>query len=89
MSSVTGNFRMQHMDGTKVTREPHIADTIVFVDGFTGDGETMWAPIVASLDRVELMKISYHLKSIVGMTYLNVIREDVAISVIGTWADLD
>jgi len=73
----------------RVVREPHIADTIVLVDGVPACGKTMMAPIVGSFDRVELMQYNYPLQSICVLRDLNLIASDVATVMIRIHTDLD
>jgi hypothetical protein len=77
------------MNRVNVVRNRRIADKILFVDGFTGNGKTMLAPIVGSLNRVELMRFNYHLENIIELLYLGAISDEVAVSLIRTWTDID
>lgn len=77
------------LDGVKIRQDSHIADKVVFVNGFPGNGKTMLAPIVSNFNRVELMKFNYHLEHIIQLSHLNAIRSDVAISLAKIWTDLD
>lgn len=89
MNTETRDFADRQAEEVRIVRDVQIADKVVFIDGFTGNGKTMLAPIVGSLDRVELMKFNYHIENIIELSYLNALREDVAISLIRTWTDLD
>jgi hypothetical protein len=72
-----------------VARDRQLAENTVIVDGLTGNGKTMVAPIVGSLHRLELMRFNYHLENVIELAYLGAISDEVAISLIRTWTDLD
>jgi hypothetical protein len=76
-------------ESVKVRQDTYLADKVVFVNGFPGNGKTMLAPIVSNFIRVELMKFNYHLEHIIQLRHLNAIRDDVAISLAKIWTDLD
>ena len=44
---------------TQLVRESHIAGTVVFVNGLSGNGKTMMAPILGSLARPEARQESW------------------------------
>lgn len=73
----------------RFVREPHIAGTVVVTNGLPGCGKTMLAPIVSSLDRVELMRFNFHLEHVCALRYLKGIQEDAAIALIRLQTDLD
>lgn len=62
----------------KVTRRPHLAEKVVFIEGQPGCGKTMLAPIVAAMDRVELLTYAYQLEHICALHYLNKLDLDSA-----------
>ena len=62
----------------KIIRKKHLAQEIVFVDGLWGCGKTMMSPIVAALDRVELLSYAYELEQICSLYSLKKISLEVA-----------
>ena len=72
----------------KVVRPGHLADNIVIADGLPGCGKTMLSPIIASLDRVELLTYAYQLENICAMHYLGKIAGDGAAVLVRMWTDL-
>ncbi|MBU2510511.1 hypothetical protein KJ966_04205 [bacterium] len=73
---------------SKLSRNYQLAEQIVFVDGLAGCGKTLFSPIIASLDRVELLHYSLNIENICALKYLNKISDDAAISMIQIQADL-
>jgi len=71
-----------------LVREGSLVDQVVIVDGQPGCGKTMLAPIVAALDRVELLSYSYEVESICRLHYLGKITDDVAITMLKWSIDL-
>ena len=71
-----------------LAREGSLVDQVVIVDGQPGCGKTMLAPIVAALDRVELLSYSYEVESICRLHYLGKITDDVAITMLKWSIDL-
>ena len=49
---------------TKVTRKKQLAEKIVIVDGQPGCGKTMLSPIIASMERVELLSYAFEVEFI-------------------------
>jgi hypothetical protein len=70
------------------SRNGHYAENIVFVDGLWGCGKTMLSPIVASLDRVELLSFSYEIEHLCAMSYLERISMDASTTLIRMYSDL-
>jgi len=81
--------KLSYQPPAKLTRVEHIAGTVAFVNGVSGNGKTMLAPIIGSLARVELMRFNYHLEHICQLRYLNLIDDNVAVSLASVQIDLD
>ena len=75
--------------GLRFVRERRIADKVVLVNGFTGTGKTMLAPIMGSLNRVELMRFNYHLENALQLHYMGALSTNAAENLIKMWTDLD
>lgn len=69
-------------------RKQRMIKKVVIVDGQPGCGKTMLSPIVASLDRVELIYYVPEIENICALRYLEKIHEDAAIAMIQIQADL-
>jgi len=72
----------------KVVRTPHIAPSIIVVDGLPGCGKTMMSPIVSALDRVELMQYSYEIEYACSLAHLGKIDRDASVVLIRLFSDL-
>jgi len=75
-------------DVGQITRQRQLAEKIVIVDGQPGCGKTMLSPIVASLDRVELLTYAYELEYICRLSHMNKISLDAAITLAKMLPDL-
>jgi hypothetical protein len=71
-----------------VSRKAHLAEKVVFVDGLFGCGKTMLAPIIAALDRVELLTYANELEYVCSLYYLNKIELDAAMGMARMLTDL-
>jgi hypothetical protein len=69
-------------------REAHLAPKVVFVDGLPGCGKTMFSPILASMDRVELLTYAYELEYVCSLDYLGKLDRDAAVSMARILTDL-
>ncbi len=67
---------------TKVVRQKCLAEKIVIVDGQPGCGKTMLSPIIASLDRVELVSYAFEIEFICRLHSLDKIDDDAAIAMV-------
>ncbi len=76
------------MDDVKVIRKNHLAQRVVFVDGQPGCGKTLFSPIIAALDRVELLTYSYEIEYICALYYLGKITDDAAIAMARVLTDV-
>jgi hypothetical protein len=71
----------------KIVRQKHLAEKIVIVDGLPGCGKTLFSPIVAALDRVELLNYAFEIEFLCRLFYLNKIEEDAAIAMVRMLTD--
>ena len=71
-----------------ITRSEYLAEQIVIVDGQPGCGKTLFSPIVAALDRVELLTYAYEMEYICSLRYLDKIAPDAAMSMVRMLTDL-
>ena len=69
-------------------REGQLLEKVVFVDGFPGCGKTLFSPIIASLERVELLTFSNELEFTCALHYLNKLPLDAAITMVRMQMDL-
>ncbi len=76
-----------HETKTKVIRKNHLAEKIVIVDGQPGCGKTMMSPIVASLNRVELVSYGFEIEFICRLFHLKKIDDDAAIAMVRMLTD--
>lgn len=72
----------------QINRPEHLASKVVFVDGIEGCGKTMLAPIIAALDRVELLTYAYEIEHLCALNYLNAIENSAAAAMISLLVDL-
>ena len=72
----------------QVTRLSHLADKIVFIDGLTGCGKTLFSSIVSALDRVQLISYCFEIEHICALYYLDKIKKDAAEGMIKGLTDL-
>lgn len=75
-------------DKISIVRKGHLAEKIVIIDGQPGCGKTMLSPIVASLDRVELLTYAYELEYICALYFLKKIKSDAAETMVRLLTDL-
>lgn len=73
---------------TKVVRAPHIAEKIVFIDGISGCGKTMFCPIIAALPRVQLYQFLYELEYVCALHFLGRMEKDAVEVLIRMLTDL-
>ena len=76
-----------HKPHPTVVRQGHLAEKIVIVDGQGGCGKTMLSPIIASLDRVELLTYAFEIEFICRLSDFNKISEDAAIAMVRMLTD--
>lgn len=76
------------MTNFTITRDHRLLHKMVIVDGFGGCGKTLLSPIVAAMDRVELLSYSPEIENVSFLAHLGKIEMDAAISMIQIQADL-
>lgn len=76
------------LTSVKVTRKNYYAQKVVFVDGQPGCGKTLFSPIVAAFDRVELLNYAYELEYACSLYYLSKIPFDSAQVLVRMFTDL-
>lgn len=72
----------------QAVRDVALAGTVVFVDGQAGCGKTLFAPIIGSLARVELMQTAYQVEQVCMLSYLQRLDDDAAVVLIRLFTDL-
>jgi len=70
-----------------VVRQPHLAPQILFVDGLSGTGKTMIAPILSSFDRVEVHRIEQIYEYVSILWNMGRMEDDAAIWFLRTYTD--
>ena len=76
------------MSPIKVIRPFHIAENIVFLDGLTGTGKTMMAPLLTSLARVELARFDHIHEYLSALDANQKIESDAVSVLMNMYADL-
>jgi len=71
-----------------LSRQVNIAKQVVFLDGLTGTGKTMLAPILSTFCRVEVQRLEHIYEHICALRYLDRIEEDAAIEMVQIYLDL-
>ena len=79
---------MENNSTPKITRVPHLAENIVFIDGLEGCGKTLFSSLVSSFERVEKLNYCYEIEHICSLDYLNKVDKSVSKSLIRMWTDL-
>jgi hypothetical protein len=72
----------------RISRVNTIAKKIVFIDGLPGCGKTLFSPIIATMDRVELLTVAYEIEHFCALSLLEKISLDAAVSMIKMKTDL-
>ncbi len=72
----------------KLSRRPHLAPHVVFVDGLSGSGKSALSMILSSLKRVEVHRIDPVYEQTCALRYLEQITEDGARAFIRTQTDI-
>lgn len=73
---------------TDFTRDVHIADKILFVDGISGAAKSMLFPVLSSFKRVEVQRIEHIYEYLCLLHHFEKIETDAAIALIRIYADL-
>jgi len=76
------------IDKIKVGRPDLLVKKVIIVDGPAGCGKTLFSPIIAALDRVELLTYAYAMEEICMLWYLRKIPEDAAVVMVQLLTDL-
>ena len=71
-----------------VNRHKHIAEQVLFLDGLTGTGKTMMAPILSTFRRVEVQRIEHIYEYACILRFLRRIERDAAIALVQMYVDL-
>lgn len=71
-----------------IIRPLHLAPRVVIVDGQSGCGKTMLSPIIAALDRVELLTYAYTIEHFCSLFSFAKVKEDAVIAMIRMLTDL-
>ena len=77
----------EHKKLTKVIRQKQLSEKIVIVDGQPGCGKTMLSPIIASMNRVELLSYAVEIELICRLSHLKKIDNDAAIAMVRMLVD--
>lgn len=85
IESVLQNFKLRDIT---IVRDAEFDNKIVIVDGQPGCGKTMLSPIVAALERVELLTFAYEIEMVCALRFLQKIGEDAAQTLIKLFTDL-
>ena len=81
------NNLINHKNLTKIVRQKQLTEKIVIVDGQPGCGKTMLSPIIASLERVELLSYAFEVEFICRLFHLNKIDSDAAVAMVRMLVD--
>ncbi|MFQ6027786.1 MAG: hypothetical protein ACE5Q6_09875, partial [Dehalococcoidia bacterium] len=73
---------------TLVSRECQIVENVLFLDGVSGTGKTMMAPILTTFDRVEIQRLEHIYEYVCALRFLGRIEEDAANLLIRMYVDL-
>ena len=71
-----------------LSRNKHLAEKVVFVDGLPGCGKTMVSQLISGLDRVELLSYAQDVEHICHLRFLGKISEDAAKTMIRMQTDI-
>lgn len=74
---------------TFITRPVHLTEKVVFLDGISGTGKTMMAPLLGSFERVEIGKFNHLYEYLCTLDFLKRIETDATESLIKMYVDLD
>jgi hypothetical protein len=72
---------------SKIIRQKQLSEKVVIVDGQPGCGKTMLSPIIASMERVELLSYAFEIEFICRLFHLKKIKNDAAIAMIRMLVD--
>lgn len=72
----------------KLTRQKHLAEKIVFIDGLPGCGKTLFSNLVSSFGNVEKLTYSYEIEFYCATAFLNKLENDATVALIRMQSDL-
>jgi hypothetical protein len=72
----------------KISRKKNMTNQVVFVDGQAGCGKTLFSPIIAALNRVELLTYAYEIEHYCSLKYLDKLSTDATHALIRLMTDL-
>ena len=84
---VNAEFNSIHDKNPIIVRKGQLAEKIVIVDGQPGCGKTMLSPIIASMNRVEIMSFAFEIEFICRLYSFNKITEDATVTMIRMLTD--
>jgi hypothetical protein len=71
-----------------ISRKQFLAERVVFVDGLPGCGKTLFSPIVAAMERVELLSYAYEIEHYCSLHYLGELSREAAKAQISLMTDM-
>jgi hypothetical protein len=71
-----------------ISRKKYLAERVVFVDGLPGCGKTLFSPIVAAMDRVELLSYAYEIEHYCALQFLNELSMESAKAQVSMMTDM-
>lgn len=85
--SVLNHAEIMNVTSPKIIRRGHLADNIVIVDGQPGCGKTMLSPIVAAMERVEIMSYIFEVEHVCRLWSMGKLQEDAAETLVKMFTD--
>lgn len=82
------NLAGESVESRKIVRNDYLAEKVLIVNGQPGCGKTMLSPIVAAMDRVELLTYAFELEHICALYHLKKMTTDAAIAMVRMLTDL-
>ncbi len=74
---------------TLITRNVYLAEKVIFLDGVSGTGKTMMAPLLGSFERMEVGRFNHLYEYLCALDFLKRIETDAAESLVRMYVDLD
>jgi len=72
----------------RTSRQAHLAEKIIFIDGQPGCGKTLFSCLVSSFDRVEKLTYAYEVELMCELYHLKKIDFDAAVCMVRTFTDI-
>jgi hypothetical protein len=82
------NMMEELLELPKIVRNEYLAEKILIVNGQPGCGKTMFSPIAAAMDRVELLAYAEELEYICSLYHFHKITTDAVIAMVRILTDL-